>query len=122
MSSKMKLEAKIRAVLASDEQSRNSDIRLTQMIWWRYHQDLVTTFNGKAYIRFDDLFELPREDNIKRIRAKIQNDLKEYLPTDPVIAKKRGWAEDEWRSYLGYKTSEEVKDEIAGKAISWLND
>lgn len=42
------------------------------------------------------------KDTIKRIRAKIQNDLKEFLPTDASVAKKRGWQEDEWRKFLGY--------------------
>ena len=109
--SKVKLEDHIRAVLASDPKSRNSDIRLTQMIWWRYHQDKVMSFNGSAYIKFEDLFELPREDNIKRIRAKIQNVLKEYLPTDPEVARKRGWLVEEWREYLGYNNSSNRKGE-----------
>lgn len=120
--SKGLLEKHIKEVLATDTKSRNSDIRLTQMIWWRYHQDKVKSFNGKAYIEFNDLFELPREDNIKRIRAKIQNVEKLYPPTDLAVARKRGWLEDEWRSYLGYKTREEINDEVAGKAISWLKD
>lgn len=99
------LDQKVRKVLANDEKSRNSDIRLTQMIWWTYCQHLILMHdNGKgekAYIAMSDLFELPREDNIKRIRAKIQNEEKIYLPTDPAVAKKRGWNEDEWRTYLG---------------------
>lgn len=58
--------------------------------------------DGKVYVNVAHLYDLPREDNIKRIRAKIQNDLKEYLPTDAKVAKKRGWEEDKWREYLGY--------------------
>lgn len=89
--------------MATDEKSRNSDIRLTQMIWWNYYKgSLLQHTDGKIYVNMADLYNLPREDNIKRIRAKIQNDLKEFLPTDPAIARKRGWQEDEWRKFLGY--------------------
>lgn len=96
------LEEQVRHVLSIDEKSRNSDIRLTQMLWWHHYRKYLKQMDGKVYVNLAYLFELPREDNIKRIRAKIQNDLKEFLPTDPAIAKKRGWKEDEWREYLGY--------------------
>lgn len=96
------LEKQIRHIMATDEKSRNSDIRLTQMIWWNYYKSSLLNHDGKIYVNMADLYNLPREDNIKRIRAKIQNDLKEFLPTDPAIAKKRGWQEDEWRKFLGY--------------------
>ena len=99
---KGQLEKQIRHILATDEKSRNSDIRLTQMIWWNYYRKDLLETQGKVYVDIAALYHLPREDNIKRIRAKIQNDLKEFLPTDPAIAKKRGWQEDEWRGYLGY--------------------
>lgn len=93
--------------MATDEKSRNSDIRLTQMIWWNYYKSSLLNHDGKIYVNMADLYNLPREDNIKRIRAKIQNDLKEFLPTDPAIAKKRGWQEDEWRKFLGYPVAGE---------------
>lgn len=107
MAKRNELEKKIRAILADDPKSRNSDIRLTQMIWWRYYQDKIVMHNAgngspKACVALEDLFDLPREDNVKRIRAKIQNDLKEFLPTDPAVARKRGWEIEEWRDYLGY--------------------
>lgn len=49
-----------------------------------------------------DLYELPKEDNVKRIRATIQNQKNQFLPTDEVIRKKRQIKEEEWRKYLGY--------------------
>lgn len=96
------LERQIRNVLATDERSRNSDIRLTQMLWWTHYRGYMKMIDGKVFVNVAHLYDLPREDNVKRIRAKIQNDHKEFLPTDPSIAKKRGWQEDEWRGYLGY--------------------
>ena len=79
MSKRGELEKQIRYVLENDEQSRNSDIRLTQMVWWRYHNRSMRTIDGKVYVEIKELFTLPREDHIKRIRAKIQNDMKEFL-------------------------------------------
>lgn len=42
--------------------------------------------DGVYFVSLGKLFDLPREDNIKRIRAKIQNEEKLFLPTDPAIA------------------------------------
>lgn len=95
------LDIKVREILKLDEKSRNSDIRLMQLIWWKFYPQFVTEIDGKYYIDINNLYDLPREDNIKRIRAKIQNEEKLYLPTDAIVANKRGWKEDEWRSYLG---------------------
>lgn len=97
------LEKQIRAVLALDEQSRNSDIRLTQLIWWKYYRSDIEMVNGKPYVSMMSMFKLPREDNIKRIRAKIQNDQHQFLPTSAEVAKKRSWNIEEWRTYLGYE-------------------
>ena len=104
--SKLTMEKKIRAILESDEQSRNSDIRLTQMYWWTHHKEHMEVINGRAYILLADLNKLPSQDGIKRIRAKIQNDHKEYLPTDKAVAIKRGMTEVEWREYLNYPTGD----------------
>lgn len=95
------LDKKVRYGLKHDEKSRNSDIRLTQFIWWTFYRDSLKEIDGVFYVSLGKLFDLPREDNIKRIRAKIQNEEHQYLPTDPAVAKKRGWNEDKWREYLG---------------------
>lgn len=97
------LDNRVRTVLADDEPSRNSDIRLTQMIWWKYHRHSLLEQNGTVYVDMKKLFDLPREDNIKRIRAKIQNVEKKFLPTNAEVAKKRGWQIEEWREYLGHE-------------------
>lgn len=101
------LDKKIRYALDHDEKSRNSDIRLTQVIWWTFYRDSLKEIDSVYYVSLGKLFDLPREDNIKRIRAKIQNEEKLYLPTDPAVAKKRGWNEDEWRRHLGYSVAGE---------------
>lgn len=101
------LDKKVRYALKNDERSRNSDIRLTQVIWWTFYRDSLKEIDGVYFVSLGKLFDLPREDNIKRIRAKIQNEERLFLPTDPAIAKKRGWKEDEWRRHLGYSVAGE---------------
>lgn len=95
------LDTKVRNMLYADEQSRNSDIRLMHMIWVKYYPSLLKTVDGKIHVRLQNMYDLPREDNIKRIRAKIQNVEHLYPPTVWEVAKKRGMKEDEWRKYLG---------------------
>ena len=51
-----------------------------------------------------DLYWLPREDNVKRVRAFWQNDKKKFLPTVLEVAIARRINEDEWRVAMGYPT------------------
>lgn len=104
MSNKVKLRDMVETVLKDVEVTRNSDITLTVEIWKRYYpNEVLTTSRGEATgIFIEALYRLPREDNVKRIRAKIQNEEKKYLPTDPEVRKKRSISEDEWYAYLGY--------------------
>ena len=96
------LDAMVRDCLLVDEQSRNDDIRLTQIVWWRFYRQSIVKVGSQHYVAMKDLHGLPREDNIKRVRAKIQNVERKFLPTDPLVAKKRGWKRAEWEHYLGY--------------------
>ncbi|KKP97221.1 MAG: hypothetical protein UR99_C0017G0004 [Candidatus Moranbacteria bacterium GW2011_GWD2_36_12] len=107
------LKDKVKECLAKDKQSRNSDIRLTQMVWWNYHNSKIVTLpDGERAIRIKDLFDLPREDHISRVRRSIQEhavkkvlsgypDFGIYLPTDINVAKQRKMNEINWREYLG---------------------
>jgi len=95
------LKQKILWILSEDEQSRNSDIRLTQMIWYKFHNSkLVKLDDGTQAVRLRDLFDLPREDNIKRIRAKIQNEEGKFLPTSAEVRKQRKINEWKWRDQM----------------------
>lgn len=111
---KGQLERQIKTVLQADEQSRNSDIRLTQVLWFKFYPTYLLQRGGAVYVDITKLYELPREDNIKRIRAKIQNVDHEFVPTSAEVAKKRGWNIDEWKSYLGYP----IKGEPSRRAIA----
>jgi hypothetical protein len=111
------LKDKVKYCLEKDQQSRNSDIRLTQLVWACFHRDKFIEIQGEDFgkdfaIRIKDLFDLPREDHISRVRRAIQEDAvknvvagrKEYgvyLPTDINVAKQRKMNEINWREYLG---------------------
>lgn len=97
------LEYKVRYILAGYPKTRDSDITLTQYIWWVFHNSSLIEIDGDIFVNVKDLHKLPREDNIKRIRARIQNEENLYLPTKPEIAVKRKWNEQEWRKLLGYQ-------------------
>lgn len=106
MSRQNTMESRVKAILRTDEASRNSDIRLTQMYWWNYHKEQFEVINGRAYVLLANLNKLPSQDGIKRVRAKIQNEQHLYVPTDKAVAEKRGMQEQEWRNYLGYPTGD----------------
>lgn len=76
-------------------EARNSDIALTILIWQRW-------YDVGAVIVLTRLFDLPREDNVKRVRAVFQNTEHKFLPTDPSILIKRGIEEAYWFDALGY--------------------
>lgn len=106
------LNGQVEYILSTNEQSRNSDIVLTIEVWRRFYPKLVQNKDGLLwekvppleFVFLKDLFELPREDNVKRIRAKFQNDktAPKYLPTDIEVVKARGINEETWRAHLGY--------------------
>lgn len=92
------LKKQVELVLQKDTKTRNSDIALTIELWREF-------YGIRDEIKVSQLYDLPREDNIKRIRAKFQNEEKKYLPTDWTIAKKRGILRKEWELALGYSVT-----------------
>ena len=86
-------------VLEGSPLTRNSDVLLTAEIWKRFFNGIVHYGYNGAYIFLDDMPTLPREDEIKRIRARIQNERKMFLPTNWETAKRRGIKEEEWKKY-----------------------
>ena len=88
-------------------EARNSDIALTILIWQRWYN---VSDKSDGVIHLHRLFDLPREDNIKRIRAIIQNVEHKFYPTKWEIAKKRNIERERWEQGLGYR---QTPDEIA---------
>ena|SRR3990167_5086070 len=105
-----RLKRTVEDVLSDNPKTRNSDISLTIEIWKRYCSAQLTYIGGEPYVALGELYGLPREDNIKRIRAAL-NAKGLYWPTDWKVAKARGINEDRWRIALGYppKTFEKGK-------------
>jgi hypothetical protein len=96
-----KLKQKVEAVLRDHPASRDSDITLTIEIWKRYYPSyLIQGASGTLAVRLNDLYNLPREDNVKRIRAHYQNDQLKYLPTTLAVAKQRKINEEVWRKIM----------------------
>jgi len=90
------LKNQIEAVLQDDPATRNSDIGLLIGIWTRF-------YGVKMAVSVQQLYDLPREDTVKRFRAKFQNEELKYLPTELKIALRRGILENEWRKAMGYE-------------------
>ncbi len=90
------LKKQVKAVLQEYPESRNSDITLMILIWRRF-------YGVEKYVDLMKLYDLPREDNVKRIRAKYCEEKHNWAyPTDIKIMRARKIKEDEWRSALGY--------------------
>lgn len=102
----MTLQQQIERTLEDYPETRNSDITLMIRIWETYYSDYMV--DGRFGL--DDLYNLPREDNIKRIRARIQNVEKRLLPTSEEVVKKRRRNVNVWRTLMGYKTKAEEQN------------
>lgn len=101
MSKKNTLEKKILQILERYPETREDDVRL--------QVQLIDTFGSPWDILWrpdfnDSMIRLSalrafREDHVKRVRAKIQNELGLFLPSDPEVRRKRQISEGEWLSY-----------------------
>ena len=90
-------------VLEQHPDSRNSDIVLMIGIWSMFYPDKIHyPESGSRYVFINDLFDLPREDNISRLRRHFQNYLNLYLPTSLEVVKQRKINEEKWREAMGY--------------------
>lgn len=99
----MKLKDRVERILQLFPDSRNSDVTLMIHLWKRYfNEKIIHSKDGKEQaINLKSLYDLPREDHIKRWRAKFQNDRLKYLPTSWEVAKQRRINEGVWRAEMG---------------------
>lgn len=100
------LKTKVEIVLEKFPSTRNSDVDLVIRVWKVFHPEHIS----EGYISLSSLFELPREDTIKRIRAAIQNKDGRFLPTDWNVAKKRGINETVWRQSMAANVQSTLYD------------
>jgi len=100
---KMKLKDQILHCLEVYPETRNSDITLMIRIWQTFTNKVIYSKKTKEhYIKVKDLYDLPREDWVKRIRAKIQNENNLFLPTDPEVIKARKKNQKKWLRQLNF--------------------
>lgn len=102
------LKNKVEYCLENYPDTRNSDIKLTNCIWIQYfNQKLFKVVETREFniekatyaVKLIDLYDLPKEDTVKRIRAKFNSEGK-YLPTDPEVIKQRKLNEIEWHEEM----------------------
>ena len=95
------LKKQILYILSQFPKSRDSDQWLTIKLWCVFYpKKIKTDSNEEKYVYLGDIMDLPREDSIKRLRAKIQNEEHKFLPLSWVVAKKREINEVEWRKAM----------------------
>tara|TARA_R100001086_G_C11847959_1_gene260611 strand:- start:3982 stop:4347 length:366 start_codon:yes stop_codon:yes gene_type:complete len=102
------LRQKVLECLRDDPETRNCDITLTIAIWKKFHSHHIKTGKtGEEGVWLKDLYSLPREDNVKRHRALIQNGHKRkgkvvppmYPPTRREVVKQRKMNEERWLDF-----------------------
>jgi len=93
------LKEKILFCLENFEITRNDDAQLTFFIIHKYLPNEIIQVEGKWFISTEALKQV-REDNVKRLRAIVQNLEHRFLPTTEEVRKKRKIGEQEWRIYL----------------------
>jgi len=97
----IKLTEKVERVLRQFPETRNSDALLTIQIWKTYNDSQLITWKDwiSKYIKLETVLDLPREDTVKRVRAKLQNEKGLYLPTSIEVRKKRRINEESWHNW-----------------------
>lgn len=92
---KKTLKAVVLHTLRNIPETRNSDTILTFHIIQKLHPLEVIYDQGKWWISVRGMNAI-REDHVKRIRAKIQNEEGLYLPTTEEVRKQRKISEERW--------------------------
>ncbi len=94
------IKKQVEHCLQNYPETRNSDITLMIKVWKEFYgvSDRILT---------EDLYGLPREDNVKRIRAYF-NSKGLYYPTNEKVIRKRCIKENEWRQAINKPNKEEI--------------
>lgn len=92
------LKSKVEYCLGKYERTRNSDQVLTNAVWTTFYSQYFEMIDDRAMIYVRDIYNLPPEAHIGRIRRKF-NEKGKYLPTDPEVRRKRKVSEEAWREW-----------------------
>lgn len=93
----------VEEVLAANEDARNDDKYLIYDVMKKKGVKEIRCVDGTTQLQLslDDLEKIPSFESITRLRRKIQNDDKLYLPTHATVLHKRGFTEDVVRAVFG---------------------
>lgn len=95
------LKSQVEIILKNSPESRNSDITLMIELWKRFYPKcMIEDEYMKTSIYLNDLYNLPREDGISRIRRHFQNDRLLYLPTKLEVVVQRKINQEVWRKTM----------------------
>lgn len=96
------LKKQVLKVLEGYPKTRDSDVRLMLVLWQMFYASRVhlDEKSSQKFVYLKDIMDLPREDNIKRVRAIIQNVENKFLPTSWAVARQRKINEEVWREYI----------------------
>lgn len=83
------LRGRVEYVLARNEQARDSDIQLTVAVWRTFYYHKIKD----DWVHLTDVLQLPREDQISRIRRKLQEE-GHFRGTNYVERRRKEAAED----------------------------
>ncbi len=101
-----KLKSQVLEILEKYPKARDSDQWLTIKLWCVFYPSRIQVLApedpqvNRKYVFLEDIMDLPREDNVKRLRAIIQNVEHRFLPTTWEVARQRKINEDEWKEYV----------------------
>lgn len=97
----MILKKQVEYIMRKFPETRNSDILLMIELWKEYHPSYIKKgSSGELGIWLVDLYKLPTQESIKRVRAIIQNVEGRMLPTSQKVRKVRKIKEAEWLEYV----------------------
>lgn len=96
------LKQQVLKILEQYPKARDSDQWLTIKLWTVYYPSRIHRRDDlePAYVYLKDIMDLPREDNVKRVRAIIQNVENKFLPTTIEVARQRKINEEVWKEYI----------------------
>jgi len=92
---------KVEIILNQYENSRNSDNVLFQKFCITFLHGWIIEYVSGDYYYHHEIVKY--RSQVERWRRKLD---KKYPPTDPDVAKARGWSEEDWKEALGYKVED----------------